>query len=207
MAFLSTTNAPGTRTYGPEVLECNWNEERSRIASGERVYIPLMEGAVVRPFEPDVSIAPPTRVPGVPSDGKLCIPDRSRRSRATFDSSRQAADDGFREYQSTVLADFPPMEERGYAQVDDLSKTRSGPATREKNAMHEQARKTDGEAKLAKKMLTEANFGHTFEPRPSSGTGKVGFGSVVPRYATNAPEREFISTAMQSFRDPTSVAA
>ena len=68
-----------------------------------------MEGAVVRPFEPDVSIAPPTRVPGVPSDGKLCIPDRSRRSRATFDSSRQAADDGFREYQSTVLADFPPM--------------------------------------------------------------------------------------------------
>ena len=65
-----------------------------------------------------------------------------------------------------------------------------------------QGRKADGEAKLTLKMLNEDNLGHAFEPRPSSGTGKVGFGSVVPRHQ-GVHEREFLSTAMQSFRDPT----
>ena len=68
------------------MLECNWNEERARLDVGERVYIGMMEGAVLRPEEPDLSIPPPTREPGVASDGKLVMPHRSYRSRTTNDS-------------------------------------------------------------------------------------------------------------------------
>ena len=155
MAFLSTTNAPGTRAYTSVVCENNWFEERARIESGERVYIGCMEGAYLRPEDPDLSIAPDYRNPEVPADGRLVMPHRSWRSRTTFDSSRQGADDGFRIYSSLSGDDYCPIEKRGNSQLDDLRKTRSATtapmattariANREKNAMFEQSRICDGE--------------------------------------------------------------
>ena len=155
MAFLSTTNAPGTRAYTSVVCENNWFEERARIEAGERVYIGCMEGAYLRPEDPDLSIAPDYRNPEVPADGRLVMPHRSWRSRTTFDSSRQGADDGFRIYSSLSGDDYCPIEKRGNSQLDDLRKTRSATvqpmattariANREKNAMFEQARICDGE--------------------------------------------------------------
>ena len=154
MAFLSTTNAPGTRAYTSVVCENNWFEERARIESGERVYIGCMEGAYLRPEDPDLSIAPDYRNPEVPADGRLVMPHRSWRSRTTFDSSRQGADDGFRIYSSLSGDDYCPIEKRGNSQLDDLRKTRSATtapmattariANREKNAMFEQSRICDG---------------------------------------------------------------
>ena len=154
MAFLSTTNAPGTRAYTSVVCENNWFEERVRIESGERVYIGCMEGAYLRPEDPDLSIAPDYRNPEVPADGRLVMPHRSWRSRTTFDSSRQGADDGFRIYSSLSGDDYCPIEKRGNSQLDDLRKTRSATtapmattariANREKNAMFEQSRICDG---------------------------------------------------------------
>ena len=70
-------------------LAGNWQEERSRIECGERVHLPLMDAAVVRQFEPSISIAPPTREPGKASSGVLVMPERKRNSRTTNDSSRQ----------------------------------------------------------------------------------------------------------------------
>ena len=94
---ISSFRREGTATYRPVTLEGNWFEERCRLACGEWVEPKLMEGAVINAREPDISIAPPTRVPNASSSGKLLLLDRMRRSRATFDSSRQAADDGYRE--------------------------------------------------------------------------------------------------------------
>ena len=89
----------------------NWYEERTRLACGEYVQLELMKGAVVAPLDPDLSIAPPTRVPGEASNGRLMIPDRMTRSRTTFNSSRQAADDGYRERTS--------MNQTFYAKIED----------------------------------------------------------------------------------------
>ena len=57
-------------------------------------------------------IAPPTREPGVPSNGRLLIPDRMTRSRTTNDSSRQGADDGYREYTSMNQTFYNLPEDR-----------------------------------------------------------------------------------------------
>ena len=155
MAFLSTTNAPGTRAYTSVVCENNWFEERARLEAGERVYIGCMEGAYLRPEDPDLSIAPDYRNPTIPADGTLVMPHRSWRSRTTNDSSRQGADDGYRIYTSLSGDDYCPIEKRGNSQMDDLRKTRSATvqpmastariANREKNAMYEQFRICDGE--------------------------------------------------------------
>ena len=67
--FCSSTRVSGTGIYTSATLECNWNEDRVRLDAGEYVYMPLMEGATVRPEETDISIAPPTRAPGKASDG------------------------------------------------------------------------------------------------------------------------------------------
>mmetsp|Transcript_54755 Transcript_54755/g.96631 ORF Transcript_54755/g.96631 Transcript_54755/m.96631 type:complete len:124 (+) Transcript_54755:85-456(+) len=117
--MISSYRRPGTSEYNlssaARTLECNWQEERSRIEAGERIHLPLMADATVRPFETDISIAPDIRIPGKASNGRLVIPERKRTSRATNDSSRQGADDGFREYKSMMQTFFPPMEERdGY---------------------------------------------------------------------------------------------
>ena len=164
MAFLSTTNAPGTRAYTSVVCENNWFEERARIESGERVYIGCMEGAYLRPEDPDLSIAPDYRNPEVPADGRLVMPHRSWRSRTTFDSSRQGADDGFRIYSSLSGDDYCPIEKRGNSQLDDLRKTRSATtapmattariANREKNAMFEQSRICDDGRWLCARVAT-----------------------------------------------------
>ena len=59
--FCSSTRVSGSGVYTSATLECNWNEDRVRLDAGEYVYMPLMEGAQVRPEETDISIAPPTR--------------------------------------------------------------------------------------------------------------------------------------------------
>jgi len=114
--MISSFRRPGTTEYnlskGARTLECNWQEERSRIEAGERVHLPLMAGATVRPFEPDISIPPATRDPDKPTNGQLLMPERKRNSRTTNDSSRQGADDGFREYKSMSQTFFPTIEER-----------------------------------------------------------------------------------------------
>ena len=113
---LSSFRREGTTEYASHTLEGNWQEERSRLEVGEKVRLSLMEGAVVAPLDPDLSIAPPTRVPGAKSDGRLLIPDRMTRSRTTNDSSRQGADDGFREYtsmnQTFYTGQLPDGEEK-----------------------------------------------------------------------------------------------
>ena len=169
-----------------------------------------MEGAHLRPEEPDLSIPPPTRDPAVASDGQLIMPHRSYRSRVTFDSSRLNADDGFREYSSINQTDFCPLGQRGLAQTDDAIKMRSATvlphattakvAPREKNAQCEQLRIPDGEGKAAKKMLGGTNFAQAFEPRPSSETvpGKAGFGCAVPRH-TNVYQNDFQTTSRHDF--------
>ena len=174
------------------------------------MYIPMMEGAYLRPEDPDLSIAPPTRDPGVASDGVLVMPHRSYRSRVTNDSSRQAADDGFREYNSINRSDFCPIEQRGPAQTDDLRKTRSATvhphattakiANREKNAVCELQRIADGEGKMTKKLLCGSNFAQSFEPRPSSEAvpGKTGYGCAVPRHR-NIYNNDFQTTSRHDF--------
>ena len=147
--FCSSTRVSGSGVYTSATLECNWNEDRVRLDAGEYVYMPLMEGAQVRPEETDISIAPPTRDRGKASDGRLVMPHRSMRSRATQDSSRFVTDDGYRVTLSTHLNDYTPIGERvGAVQVDDLSKTRTGGSMREKNSQLEPNRVQDGEAKI-----------------------------------------------------------
>ena len=75
--FCSSTRVSGSGVYTSATLECNWNEDRVRLDAGEYVYMPLMEGAQVRPEETDISIAPPTRDRGKASDGRLVMPHRS----------------------------------------------------------------------------------------------------------------------------------
>ena len=84
----------------------NWQEERCRLEVGEWLDKGLMEGAECRALEADVSIAPPTRDPYLPSTGQLVIPSRTRRSKLTNDSSRQGADDGYRTFAPPEQLDF-----------------------------------------------------------------------------------------------------
>lgn len=221
--MLSSSRREGTTEYASNTLECNWQEERSRENLGETVKLSLMKGSVVRPEEPDISIAPPTRVQ--PSDtphdtrehpfGQLLMPHRMRRSRTTNDSSRQGADDGFREYTSMSQTFFAPPEQRetcpvsteayfhgtwgGPVQLDGRTKTRVGIANRSKNSQFEKGVLPDGEAKLAKKMVSVETYNHASQNRPSSNTSG-GFGSVVPRHLPTHAERMLESTAMASWR-------
>ena len=188
----------------------------------------LMEGAVVAPLDPDISIPPPTRVPGEASNGRLLIPDRMTRSRTTFDSSRQAADDGYRERTSMNQTFYPNPPERktmlsyeanyhgafgGPVQFDGRSKTRVGPANREKNARFEELRKADGDASSAQKMVSANNFYKLYTTRPRtvpptlSGTYDrlglplgVDFGTVVPRHKPGHDVRLLETTAMASWK-------
>jgi len=219
--MISSFRRPGTNDYNRGItapaLECNWQEERSRIEAGERVHLPLMEGAVVRPLEPAISIAPPTREPGKPSNGMLLMPERKLNSRTTNNSERQGADDGFREYTSMTATFFKPVEERnpypvaedayfhgtwgGPVQIDGRTKTRSGVSNRSKNTEYEQAPLADGEESATTKMISAATFENSFAARPSSGTmQKTAFGSVVPRHPPSHSERMLESTAMASYR-------
>ncbi len=217
--MLSSYRREGTTEYACRTLECNWQEERSREAMGETVKLSLMEGASVRPEESDISIAPPTRSQaGDLSEhpfGQLLMPHRMRRSRTTNDSSRQGADDGFHEYTSMSQTFFLPPEERptcpvsvepyfhgtwgGPVQHDGMTKTRVGPFNRSKNVQYEQGALPDGEAKMAKKMVSADTFVHTLAPRSSSNMAG-GFGSVVPRHPPAYAERMLESTAMASWR-------
>lgn len=157
---LSSFRREGTTEYSCRTLESNWQEERSRLECGEHVKLELMKGAVVAPLDPDISIAPPTRVPGASSDGKLLIPDRMTRSRYSFDSSRQGADDGFREYTSMNQTFYTNIEDRtkcpisiepnfhgtwgGPVQIDGRTKVRVGPYNRSKNVQYELGFPPDG---------------------------------------------------------------
>jgi len=214
--FVSSFRREGTTEYASRTLESNWQEERSRLEAGEVVKPSLMEGSVVAPLDPDLSIAPPTREPGVPSNGRLIIPDRMRRSRTTNDSSRQGADDGFRETTSMMQTFFQPPEERttcpisiepnyhgtwgGPVQYDGHTKTRVGPFDRSKNVQYEQALLADGEKKVAKKLVTLETFAHALAERPSSGPMTGGFGSILPRHPPGAHERMLETTAMASWK-------
>ena len=201
--FCSSTRVSGSGVYTSATLECNWNEDRVRLDAGEYVYMPLMEGAQVRPEETDISIAPPTRDRGKASDGRLVMPHRSMRSRATQDSSRFVTDDGYRVTLSTHLNDYTPIGERvGAVQVDDLSKTRTGVSMREKNSQLEPNRVQDGEAKMAKKMLNAATIAHLAVPRPSEGTGKPGYGGTLPLHNAADFAHQFDSTHRLSYQDP-----
>ena len=214
---ISSVKREGTTTYDPRVLEANWYEERSRQEVGEKVYLELMDGAVIAPLDPDLSIAPPTRVPGVPSNGKLMIPDRMTRSRTTQDSSRQGADDGFREYLSMNQTMYKPIEARekcpisteanyhgtwgGPIQIDDLDKTRISAKNREKNTQLETDLVKDGEKKAAKKFIGMDTWAHISAERPSAGLGiPGGFGSILQRNPAGASVRMLESTAMASWK-------
>jgi len=215
--MLSSFRREGTTEYNCKTLECNWQEERSRMEVGEVVKPIMMKGAVVAPLDPDISIAPPTRMPGVPSNGKLLIPDRMTRSRTTNDSSRQGADDGFREYTSMNQTFYTMPEDRtacpisiepnfhgtfgGPVQFDGRTKTRVGPANRSKNDQYEQAVLPDGEAKSAKKLINMSTFSNGIADRPSAGsTVRGGFGSVLPRHPESHSQRMLESTAMASWQ-------
>lgn len=227
---ISSFRREGVATYRPHTLEGNWYEERSRLACGEYVQLELMKGAVVAPLDPDLSIAPPTRVPGVASDGRLLIPDRMTRSRTTFNSSRQAADDGYRERTSMNQTFHAPIAERvhvpistepnyhgtwgGSIQFDGRSKTRVGPHNREKNERFEALRKQDGDDTAARKMINGDNFHRLVTmgaPRPEL-TAKtmrlawterphpVEFGTILPRHKPGENARMLETTAMASWQ-------
>ena len=183
--MLSSFRREGTTEYNCRTLECNWQEERSREEAGETVKLSLMEGSVVAPFDPDLSIAPPTRVPGAQSSGKLLIPDRMRRSRTTNDSSRQGADDGYREYTSMNQTFYTQPEDRnptpisiepnfhgtwgGPVQIDGRTKTRVGPFNRSKNVQYESALVPDGCARRPRRApASHVPAGPCTDARPLS---------------------------------------
>jgi hypothetical protein len=213
----STYKRDGTREYTSKTLENNWYEERERMAAGERVSLKLMEGAIVRPEEPDISIAPPTRVPGAKSNGRLELATRYTRSIITNDSSRQGADDGYREYLSMNNTFYLPISERndcpisheanyhgtwgGPIQTDGRTKTRVGPFNRSKNAQFEENRIFDSEKTVAKKMISADTFEAAMVPRVQLGTLQPGggFGSILPRHSESSNERMLTTTAMASW--------
>jgi hypothetical protein len=214
--MISSFRREGTTEYTCRTLECNWQEERSRQAAGETVKLSLMDGAVIAPLDPDISIAPPTRVPGAQSSGKLLIPDRMTRSRTTNDSSRQGADDGYREYTSMNQTFYTLPDERpkcpisieanyhgtwgGPVQFDGRTKTRVGPHNRSKNVQFESALVPDGEQKSAKKMIGESTYrAHALVDRSTGLHTGGGFGSILPRHPPNVSERMLVSTAMASW--------
>jgi len=215
--MISSFRREGTTEYSCRTLECNWQEERSREEAGENVKLSLMKGAVVRPIESDISIAPPTRDPGVPSSGKLEMPHRMTRSRTTNDSSRQGADDGFREYVSMTQTFFVPPEQRnrcpisvepnfhgtwgGPVQIDGRTKTRVGPFNREKNVQFEMGPLCDSEKKTANKFIDASHFANALTERTSSGSSiHGGFGAVLPRHPASHSRRMLESTAMASWQ-------
>lgn len=221
--MLSSYQRSGTRDYTSRTLECNWQEERARLAVGETVRLDVMKGAVVRVEDPDISIAPPTRVAvdawGNPlkSDGTLQLCLRARRSRTTFDSSRLNADDGYREYMSMNQTFYQPIEDRttcpmsvepyyhgtwgGPVQHDGRSKTRTGPFNRSKNEQLEQGPIADSEMSAAKKMITIDTFSDAMASRPPPKGPNVGsgFGTVLPRHSADYGSRMLTSTAMDSW--------
>ena len=215
---LSSFRREGTTEYNWRTLESNWQEERSRVEAGETVKLSLMGGAVVAPLDPDLSIAPPTRVPGVASNGRLLIPDRMTRSRTTNDSSRQGADDGFREYTSMNQTFYQPIAERtscpissepnfhgtwgGPVQYDGRTKTRVGPFNRSKNEQFEQGPQADSEATIAKRLVAADTFAMAqVAPRPSRALEST-FNPAVPRHPANHSQRMLESTAMGSYSWP-----
>jgi hypothetical protein len=223
--MISSFRRDGTREYRCKTLEGNWQEDRSRLEVGETVELELMKGAYLRPADPDISIAPPTRVALDPwgnplkSDGVLQMCLRSYRGRTMLDSSRLNADDGYREYQSLNQTFYIPPEDRntcpcgtepyfhgtwgGPVQFDGRTKTRTGPYNRSKNATYEQGPLADGEHTVAKKLLTIDTFAHALASRPVPGpqTGS-GFGTVLPRHPEDHGARILTSTAMASWKKP-----
>ena len=215
--MISSYRREGTGDYSHRTLECNWYEDRCRLEVGEKVRLTMMEGAILRPEEPDISIAPPTRDPGVASNGKLEMPHRSYRSRTTNDSSRQGADDGYIERTSMNQTFYNEPTERntcpiavepsyhgtwgGPVQYDGRTKTRVGPFNRSKNAQLEVGRQADSAATAAKKMISTETFMNSLQPRmtrlddPMTG----GFGSVLPRHPEGHDSRMLTSTAMASW--------
>ena len=220
--MISSFKREGTREYTSKTLECNWQEDRARLECGEKVYLKVMEGAVVRPADPDISIAPPTRVGfdawGEPlkSNGTLELCLRGLRSRTTFDSSRLNADDGFRDYISMNQTFYEMPEDRstcpmsmepyyhgtfgGPVQHDGRSKTRTGPFNRSKNEQFEQGPKADSSATVAKKMVSVETFSHAMVSRPVRGPQfGSGFGTILPRHDAGEGARVLTSTAMDSY--------
>ena len=138
------------------------------------------------------------------------------RSRTTNDSSRQGADDGFREYTSMNQTFYTPVEERtqcpisiepnfhgtwgGPVQIDGRSKTRVGPFNRSKNTQFEQGQLPDGEEKVAKKLISLDTFHYALDERPTAGPTNGGFGSILPRHLPSHSERMLETTAMASWR-------
>jgi len=221
--MISSFKREGTREYTCKTLECNWQEDREREAVGENVTLKLMEGAVVRPNDPDISIAPPTRVAYDPwgeplkSDGTLQLCLRGLRSRTTFDSSRLNADDGFREYVSMNQTFYKQPDERntcpmssepyfhgtygGPVQFDGRSKTRTGPFNRSKNEQLEQGPTADGESTVTKKVISIETFSNSMVPRATKGPQVgSGFGTILPRHPADYGERILTSTAMASWK-------
>jgi hypothetical protein len=213
--MISSFRREGTTEYSSKTLEGNWYEEQARLECGEAVRLSLMEGAIVRAEEPDISIAPPTRVPGVKSNGKLELATRMTRSVVTNDSSRQGADDGFREYTSMNQTFFNLPQDRnpcpisheanyhgtfgGPIQFDGRTKTRVGPYNRSKNDQFEESRQSDSEATVAKKMISEATFSRAMMPRVELGTRTGGFGSLLPHNNPDAQKRMLTTTTMASY--------
>ena len=202
----------------------NWNEERSRLEAGETIAQELMAGARTRPAEPEVSIAPATRDPYQASTGRLIMPDRLRRSVLTNDSSRQGADDGFREYEPMTSTFFKPIDERpvcpiskepnyhgtygGPVQVDGREKTRLSAANRSKNSEEEPAVSAECDRTVSKKLLTPANLAdHTFVARETMSAAayskRGGFGATLPRNpAPQIDERARLTSTHRRARDP-----
>jgi len=222
--FASYEVDEGVKNYSYKTLEGNWFEERTRAEHGEEMadsMFPegtLMAGAKANDFDPDISIAPPNRDPLQASTGRLLCPERLTRSRITNNSSRQGADDGFREYTTMNNTFMPPPDQRpnqpissdagyhstygGSIQRDDLSKTRYSAQTRTKNAEREPAIKAAGDATHAQKLLNAATRHHVDVQRPSANSHRTtGFGSVLPHLpkpAITEDERLQTTSRMQS---------
>ena len=215
LAFALDPTHPSLRRAG------NWQEERQRLAAGEWLKHDLMAGAEVRPLESDVSIAPPTRDPYLPSTGQLVIPTRHRRSKLTNDSSRQGADDGYREYKSMTDTFFPPMVDRpavpiaternvhgtwgGPLQIDGRTKKRNSATNREKNDQEERDLDAPSDRASGQRMLAPHTMRHAFVPRETVGAHtRGGFGSTLPRNPPALAEAEAArlqSTSRESFVD------
>lgn len=211
--FASYEISEGVKDFGCKTLDGNWFEERTRAEHGEEMadsMFPegtLMAGAKTCDFDPDLSIARS-------NEGKLTCPERLARSRITNNSSRQGADDGFREYVSMNSTFMPGVKERpaqpvssdasyhstwgGPIQHDGRSKTRFSAETRSKNVQREQGLHADGDASQTKKMIAAATRLHTAVPRPSANSHRTGeFGSVVPQRAPSYDDADRLQTTSQ----------
>jgi len=221
-AYASYATADGVKEFGSRTLEGNWQEERARVELNEPLADrnwaegALMAGAEARVEDYEMSIAPATRDPLATSLGRLISPDRLRRSRITNDSTRQGADDGFREYTSMTSTFMPHIADRpsqpvshdpsfhstwgGAIQVDNRTKTRYSAQNRSKNQEIEPPIIGDGDAKSAKKMINMDNlttYGNV--NRESSRSQRTGdFAVVVPRHPPAFPEKERLQSTSRS---------